>query len=79
MKSCCAALCAFLCGCASIVSSVTDDLAEDLSSAILNSDDVEIVRAGAPAYLIMLDAFLRSDPDNTSLLIAAASLNGSRM
>lgn len=74
-KNCFIFLGAFLSGCASVVSSVTGGLAEDLSSVILNSEDVEVVRAGAPAYLIMLDALLNSDPDNTALLISAASLN----
>ena len=63
-------------GCASVVSSVTEGLAEDLSSAILDSEDLEVVRDGAPAYLIMLDALLRSDPDSPTLLAAAATLNG---
>ena len=70
------ALCILLGGCASLVSSVTEDLAEDLSSAILDSEDLAVVRDGAPAYLIMLDALLQSDPDNASLLAAAATLNG---
>ncbi len=68
--------CVALAGCASVVSSVTESLAEDLSSAILDSEDLEVVRDGAPAYLIMLDALLRSDPDSPTLLAAAATLNG---
>ena len=70
------ALCVMLGGCAPLVSSVTEDLAEDLSSAILDNDDLDVVRDGAPAYLIMLDALLRSNPDSPSLLAAAAALNG---
>lgn len=62
-------------GCASMISGVTEGLATDLSDAILNSDDLEVVRDGAPAYLIMLDALLRNDPDNPTLLIAAGRLN----
>ena len=56
-----------LSGCASIVSSVTDTLAEDLSRAILDNDDLATVRDGAPAFLIVLDALLTSDPDNPNL------------
>ena len=66
-----------LSGCASIVSSVTDSLAEDLSTAILNNDDLATVRDGAPAFLIVLDALLTSNPDNPNLLMAAARLNAS--
>ena len=69
-------LCVMLGGCAPLVSSVTEGLAEDLSSAILDNDDLDVVRDGAPAYLIMLDALLRSNPDSPSLLAAAATLNG---
>ena len=64
-----------LAGCASMISNVTEGLATDLSDAILNSEDLEVVRDGAPAYLIMLDALLRNDPDNPTLLIAAGRLN----
>ena len=70
------ALCVILAGCAPLVSSVTERLAEDLSSAILDNDDLDVVRDGAPAYLIMLDALLRSNPESPSLLAAAATLNG---
>ena len=66
-----------LSGCASIVSSVTDTLAEDLSRAILNNDDLATVREGVPAFLIVLDALLTSNPDNPNLLTAAARLNAS--
>ncbi len=64
-------------GCASLMSSVTSGLAEDLADTILNSRDVETVREGIPAYLLMIDSFLRSSPDNPDLLLAAANLNGS--
>ena len=62
--------------CASMMSSVTAGLADDLAATILNSDDVDTVREGVPAYLLMIDSFLRSSPDNPSLLMAASSLNG---
>jgi hypothetical protein len=64
-------------GCATVVSSVTGDLADGLSEAIVNNDDLEGVRDGAPAFLLLLDGLLVQDPDNSSLLAAAASLNGS--
>ena len=66
-----------LSGCASIVSSVTETLAGDLSRAILNNDDLATVREGVPAFLIVLDALLTSNPDNPNLLTAAARLNAS--
>ena len=63
-------------GCASLVSNVTSGLAEDLASTILNSQDVATVREGIPAYLIMIDSFLRGSPDNPDMLLAASRLNG---
>lgn len=59
-----------------MVDQVTSSLATDLSDAILDSADPAVVRDGAPAYLIMLDALLRRGADNADLLRAAASLNG---
>ena len=49
-------------------------LAGNLSTAILNQDDPELVRDGAPAYLLMLDSFVESSPDNEAALSAAANL-----
>lgn len=64
-------------GCASLMSSAASGLADNLSSAILNQDDPETVRAGAPSYMLLLDSFLEGDPDNPDLLSAAATLYAS--
>ena len=61
-------------GCANLMSSVTSGLAEDLADTILNSNDVDTVREGIPAYLLMIDSFLRSSPNNPELLMAASNL-----
>lgn len=61
-------------GCASIVSSVTSDMADNLTSAILNQNDLETVKSGAPAYLLMIDSMVEGDPDNTRLLLSGAKL-----
>jgi hypothetical protein len=65
---------ALLGGCASVVSSATSGLAENLSTAILNQNDPETVRDGAPAYLLMLDSFVEGAPDDPEMLEAAAEL-----
>ncbi|MBV1906170.1 MAG: TRAP transporter TatT component family protein [Pseudomonadales bacterium] len=57
------------------MSSVTSDLAEGLSEAIMNNEDIQVVRDGAPAYLILLDGLVQQSPKNINLLGAAASLN----
>jgi hypothetical protein len=61
-------------GCASLVSNATIGMAENLSMAILNQDDPETVRDGAPAYLLMMDSFVEGSPENTGMLAAAAEL-----
>jgi hypothetical protein len=54
--------------------SATNDMAANLSLAIMNQDDPEIVRDGAPAYLLLLDSFIAGSPDNPAMLAAAAEL-----
>jgi hypothetical protein len=65
---------AFAAGCASIMSSATSGMAANLNAAILDQDDPETVRDGAPAYLLMLDSFVRGSPDDPAMLGAAAEL-----
>jgi hypothetical protein len=64
----------FLAGCASVVATAGSGVAGNLTSAIMNQDDPELVRDGAPAYLLMLDSFVEGDPDNEAALSAAAEL-----
>ena len=66
-----------LAGCQLVVSLIADDLTQDLSDAILMNPDLDIVNDGIPAYILLVDAFLRSNPKNVPLLQAAATLNGS--
>lgn len=54
--------------------SATNDMADNLSAAIMNQNDPETVRDGAPAYLLMLDSFIEGSPDNAAMLGAAAEL-----
>ncbi|MFK5914393.1 MAG: TRAP transporter TatT component family protein [Woeseiaceae bacterium] len=51
-------------------------MATNLANAISNNDDLATVKAGAPAYLIMLDSFIEGDPNDSNMLIAAAKLYG---
>ena len=66
-----------LSGCASIISSVTSDMADNLTTAILNQNDLETVKSGAPAYLLMIDSMIEGDADNTRLLLTGAKLYSS--
>jgi len=54
--------------------SATSGLATSLNAAILNQDDPETIREGAPAYLIMLDSFVEGAPNDATMLAAAAEL-----
>ncbi|MEE2785285.1 MAG: TRAP transporter TatT component family protein [Pseudomonadota bacterium] len=62
-------------GCSTVITSVTRGFAENLSSAILNNPDLEMVRAGAPSYLILIDSLVAGSPDNAYLLEQSAYLH----
>lgn len=64
-----------LSGCQIVVGSVANNFAADLSATMLNSDDPELVRDAAPAYLLLVDSILSPD-SSPELLGQAASLNG---
>lgn len=64
-----------LTSCQLLLSPMTNKISDDLASAILNHDDVSLIEDGLPAYLIMLDALIVSNPKNAKLLFAAAELN----
>ncbi len=62
-------------GCTYVISSTVQGLTDDLSSAILDSEDIELVRDGAPAYLILVDSLVTGSPKDAELLQTAAQLN----
>ena len=64
-------------GCSALVSRAADGFGDNLSSAILNQDDPELVRAGMPSYILLLDSFLQGEDDNPAMLSAAASMYAS--
>ncbi len=64
-----------LSGCMSMVASFTAGFARDLGDSILDSPDVQMVQEGAPAYLLLVDAMVKKNPDNAELLAQSARLN----
>lgn len=64
-------------GCSSMVSSATSSLADSLTTAVLDQNDPETVRQGAPAYLLLIDGLIADNPKNVDLLLAGASLYSS--
>lgn len=65
-----------LSGCATIVGNATGALADSLSAGILNQDDPELVRDGAPAYLLLIDGLVSDNPESEPMLLAGAELYG---
>ncbi len=61
-------------GCAIVMDRVTGKMAGNLSSAILNQEDPETVRDGAPAYLLLMDSMIEGNPESASALGSAANL-----
>jgi hypothetical protein len=64
-------------GCSSIMSSATSGLADNLTQAVLDQNDPETVRQGAPAYLLLIDGLIADNPRNPGLLLAGANLYSS--
>lgn len=66
-----------LAGCGTLVSAASERVAVDLRSAVLNHDDPDTVRDGAPAWMLMVDAMAAADPGNAALQVQATHLYAS--
>jgi hypothetical protein len=64
-------------GCTIIVSNAASTFGDNLSAAIMSQDDPEIVRAGMPSYMLLMDSFVQGSPDSPVMLGAAANLYAS--
>ncbi|KPJ79060.1 MAG: hypothetical protein AMJ54_00585 [Deltaproteobacteria bacterium SG8_13] len=53
-----------------------DEMAGSITRAIEDSDDLETVKNGMPAYLLMVEGLAQDHPGDASLQKAAATLNG---
>lgn len=62
--------------CSTMVTSATNRLAVNLTDAIADHDDAATVAAAGPAYLLMMDAMVRSNPGDSELLLKASGLYG---
>lgn len=61
-------------GCSSMMSSATGNLAKNLAVSIQNHNDPDTVATALPAYLLMIDSFIESDPQNIQMLQSGAKL-----
>ena len=69
------AVCAGGSGCVLVrkgAAKVVSPMAMELSEGFMHQNDVDLVREGAPAFLLMLDALAEAHPDKPAVLIAAA-------
>lgn len=66
-----------LTGCSHFVSNAASSFGSNLSSAINNQDDPELVRAGMPSYILLLDSFLQGEQDNPAMLLSASTMYAS--
>ena len=64
-------LAVLLSGCSHLIGSMA---ANTLTAAILNQNDPQLVRAGVPAYLLLIDGLIQQHPDNKDLLASGAKL-----
>jgi hypothetical protein len=64
-----------LSGCSSILEKKSQHFANSFSSAVLESDDPVMIEQGIPSYLLLLDALVKNNPEQTALWSAAANLN----
>lgn len=51
---------------------IISPMATQLSDGLMHQDDVELVRDGAPAFLLVLDALAEGHTENPTVLLAAA-------
>lgn len=71
---CLTAMAVILSGCASITSSATQSLTDSLAVGIRNQDNIETVRDGIPAYLLLIDGNILRSPDDVGLLLAGSEI-----
>lgn len=57
-----------------MMSTATARMSQSLAAAVLNQDDPETVRQGAPAYLLLVDSLIADDPQSSTLLQGGARL-----
>ena len=67
----------YLAGCSHFVSNAASSFGDNLSSAIINQDDPELVRAGMPSYILLLDSFLQGEEDSPEMLASASTMYAS--
>jgi len=60
--------------CSSITETISEDIAKSLSPGIANQSDIELVKAGIPSYVLLLDGMIVDNPDSPQLYEDGAKL-----
>lgn len=63
-----------LSACAQLVEKPIQGFANNLTAAVLSQNDPELVRQGAPTFMLMLDGLVRQNPESTTMLNAASQI-----
>lgn len=63
-----------LTSCAQLVEKPIQNFSNNLTDAVLSQNDPEIVRQGAPTFMLMLDGMVRQSPDSATMLGAASQI-----
>jgi hypothetical protein len=61
-------------GCQTLANRAASRMAANISAAVLDQEDVLVIRDGGPAYLIAIDGLIQGDPNSQTLLLAGARL-----
>jgi hypothetical protein len=61
-------------GCSVVVKRVGNSVSGALNTAVLNHNDLQLIKDGAPAYMLLMDSVLASEPANPKIYNSAASL-----
>lgn len=65
-----------LTGCGKLISAKVSGVVDGLSKAVMKQKDPDLVRDGAPAFLLMIDGMLEGNPKDERLLAGAAQIYG---
>ena len=66
-----------LSGCASLMSSAASGLADSISDSVLNQDDPETAKAALPTFMVLIDGFIKDNPEDPEILSSGAMLYAS--
>ena len=67
-------VCVACAGCKSMIRSATQPMIDNLSASIMKQNDLDLVKDGAPAFLLIIDGMVQGSPDDPQILMAAAQM-----